>query len=119
MPLVNTLPPGLTGAALIKRREKAASLKEMWRDTYREVFEYVMPQRETFNWYAPGQRKNLALYDSTGQQATYTAANNMQALLCPSWKNFGQLTAGGDIPEDEAEDPSIVDGLQEATNTAF
>jgi hypothetical protein len=120
MPLVAKLPPELEdGAALIKRREKAAARKEMWRDTYRECYEYAMPQRETFNWYAPGQRKNKHLYDSTGQEMTYLAANNMQALLCPSWKNWAILTPGGDISKEDAENPDIVEQLQEATATLF
>jgi hypothetical protein len=120
MPQIERLPRELeNGAAILKRREKAASLKELWRDTYREVFEYCMPQRETFSWHAPGQKKTVHLYDSTGQHATYTAANNMQALLCPSWKHWSMLAPGGDITAEEAENPEITDGLQEATETAF
>lgn len=120
MPLIAKLPSDLEdGGKILKRREKAAALKEMWRDTYREVFEYVMPQRETFSWYAPGQRKNLHLYDSTGQQATLTAANNMQALLCPPWKQWGALAPGGAVPEDIAEDSEFVNDLQETTTTVF
>lgn len=103
----------------MKRRDKAAARKDLWRDVYRECFEYTMPQRETFNMYAPGQRKNLHLYDSTGQEMTYLAANNMQALLCPSWKLWAQLTPGGDIPKEEAENPDVVEQLQEATAILF
>lgn len=120
MPLIKKLPRDLeNGAALIKRREKAQTLKEMWRDIYQECYEYAMPQRETFSWYAPGQKKNRHLYDSTGQTATYIAANNMQALLCPSWKHWSALSPGGDIDPEEAENPEIIDGLQEATATVF
>lgn len=120
MPLIEKLPRDLeNGAALLKRRDKAATLKEMWRDTYQECYEYTMPQRETFSWYSPGQRKNRHLYDSTGQQATYVAANNMQALLCPAWKHWASLAPGGDIDPESAEDPEIIDGLQESTATLF
>jgi hypothetical protein len=120
MPLIQRLPSDLeNGAHLLKRREKAASLKAMWADTYRECYEYTMPQRETFSWHAPGQKKNRHLFDSTGQQATYIAANNAQALLCPSWKHWSLLGPGGAIPAEEAEDPEVIDGLQESTETAF
>lgn len=120
MPLLKALPREIgTGRDILKRREKAAARKELWRDHYRECFEYTMPARETFNWYAPGQRKNRHLYDSTGQACTYTAANNMQALLCPAWKHWAALSPGGDISEEEAESPDVIDGLQEATATVF
>lgn len=120
MPLIKALPGPLEdGGALIKRREKAEARKSMWRDVYRECYEYTMPQRETFTFYAPGQRKNLHLYDSTGQEMTYLAANNMQALLCPSWKNWASLTPGGDIPKEEAENPDVIEQLQEATTILF
>src|SRR5690242_8008252 len=120
MPHIKKLPSGLeNGAALIKRREKAQSLKELWRDTYQECYEYAMPQRETFSWYSPGQKKNRHLYDSTGQTATYIAANNAQALLCPSWKQWSSLAPGGDVDPEMAEDPEVIDALQEATATVF
>lgn len=120
MPLVKSLPRELeNGDALITRRAKAAARKDMWRDYYRECYEFTMPQRETFTWHAPGQRKNLHLYDSTGQELTYLAANNMQALLCPSWKHWAALVPGGDIPKDEAEDPDVVEQLQEASDILF
>jgi hypothetical protein len=120
MPLIAKLPRELeNGEALITRRAKAAARKDLWRDYYRECYEYTMPQRETFNFYAPGQRKNLHLYDSTGQEMTYLAANNAQALLCPSWKHWAQLAPGGDIPKEEREDPDVVEQLQEATDILF
>lgn len=118
--LIKKLPTGLENPdALMKRRDKAAANKELWRDTYREAQEYTMPQRETFSWYSPGQRKNQELYDSTGQDCTYLAANNMQALLCPSWKNFASLSPGGEVPKEEAEDPDVIEKLQEASNILF
>lgn len=120
MPLIRSLPRELeNGRALIRRREKAAQRKEMWRDLYREAYEYCMPERETFTWSAPGQRHNRHLYDSTGQDATYLAANNMQALLCPPWKHWSTLAPGSDLSEEEAEDPEIINGLQEATKVLF
>lgn len=120
MPLIKKLPSGLENAeALTKRRDKAAERKEMWRDTYREAQEYTMPQRETFSMYSPGQRKNQELYDSTGQDCTYLAANNMQALVCPSWKQWSNLAPGGEVPKEEAEDPDVLERLQEETGKLF
>jgi len=120
VPIVAKLPPDLEdGKALMKRRERAAQIKAMWRDIYEECYRYAMPQRETFNTYAPGQRKNFELYDSTAQQAVGVAANNAMSLLCPAWKHWAALAPGSDIPEDIAESPELIDGLQEATATLF
>lgn len=118
--LLQKLPRDLEdGDALLKRREKAAARKEFWRSIYQECYEYAMPQRETFSWYAPGQRKNRHLHDATGQDATYLAANNMQALLCPSWKHWAMLAPGGDVLPEVAESQEVIDKLQEITETVF
>jgi hypothetical protein len=120
VPLVSKLPRELeNGKALLKRRESAAARKELWRDIYRDAYDFTMPQRENFSWHAPGQKKSRHLYDSTGQQSTYLAANNIQSLLCPPWKHWAALAPGGLIPEDMQDDPEITNGLQEATKTVF
>jgi len=106
-------------ADIIKRRDAAASRKELWRSLYRETYDYFMPQRETFNTYAPGQRKDFHLFDSTGQECIYSAANTAQSLLCPSWKNWALLAPGGDIKPEEAESQEVIDKLQETTETIF
>ena len=42
------LPPDLEDVELLlKRRQKAADKKELWRSTYREAYQYAMPARET------------------------------------------------------------------------
>lgn len=119
MPFVAKLPDELEdGEALLKRRSKAAERKENWRSIYTDCYRYAMPVRETFNWYTPGQFKNSTLYDSTLQEATYTAANTMTALLFPSWMRWAELTPGGAIEEEDVTQ-EITEGLQEATRTFF
>lgn len=119
MPLLTSLPSGLEDAeALLKRREKAKTRKEMWRSTYQDCFRFAMPSRETFTWNTEGQKKNSVLYDSTLQEATYTAANTLCALLFPPWTRWAQLAPGGAIPEDKVP-PEVMAGLQEATETFF
>lgn len=117
--LIFKLPPELENVdALITRRTAASRIKEMWRSVYEECQRYAMPTRETFTWQTEGQRKNNILYDSTLQEATYTAANTLVALLFPSWTRWAELAPGGAIP-DEAVTPEIRDGLQKATKTFF
>jgi len=115
---IDQLPPGLEDAEqLLKRREKARQKKELWRSTYQEAFRYAMPTREDFSWQTEGQQKQF-LYDSTLQEAAYTAANTTVALLFPSWTRWAELSPGPAIPKD-AITPEILDGLQKATETFF
>lgn len=116
---ITQLPPSLEdGKALIERRAKAAQHKEMWRGLYKDCYRYAMPTRETFDWQTPGAVKNSVLYDSTLQEATYTAANTMAALLFPSWQHWTKLAPGGNIPKDQRS-KQLIEGLQEITETFF
>jgi head-to-tail connecting protein len=119
--LLTKLPAGLEDVeALVKRRKKAEDKKHLWRSTYRDAFMFAMPARETFTWHTEGQQKNRLLFDSTLQEATYTAANTLCALLFPSWMKWAELTPGGGIPKQALEDdPSITEGLQKATTQFF
>lgn len=119
MARVDTLPPDLEdGEALLKRREKACTRKDMWRSVYTEAYTYAMPARETFNWTNEGSPKNRTLYDSTLQESTYTAANTMCALLFPGWTKWAELAPGGEIDKDSLE-PELLAELEQATNTFF
>lgn len=116
--LLSKLPGNLENAeALLARRARANKIKEMWRSTLQECYQYAMPARETFTWSTEGQRK-FVLYDSTLQEATYTAANTLIALLFPSWTRFAELVVGGAIDPDTV-DQKTKDALQKATKTFF
>lgn len=117
--LIAQLPPELEDVDhLMKRRQRAATTKELWRSLYRDCYWYAMPTRETFTWHTEGQYKNRYLYDSTMQEATYTAANTLTALLFPSWQRWAELAPGGAIKKDDVT-PEVWMGLQEATETLF
>lgn len=119
MPLVDRLPASLEdGPALLKRREKAAERKNRWRSTYQDGMRYSMPARETFSMQTEGQKKNSVLYDSTLQEATYTAANTLCAQVFPGWTRWADLTPGGAIDPKKVP-PNVKEGLQQATETFF
>lgn len=119
--LLSKLPSGLENVeALLKRRKAAEVKKNLWRSLYRDAYLYAMPSRETFTWHTEGQYRNNRLFDSTLQEATYTAANTLCALLFPSWVEWVQLSPGGSITVDQLEaNPSILAGLQKATKQFF
>ena len=103
---------------LMKRRAKAKEKRDLWRSTYRDAFQYSMPSRETFSWHEEGQARNRILFDSTLQEACYTAANTLTALLFPPWMRWAELAPGASVPEDQVSE-DIKLGLQNATKTFF
>ena len=119
--LLTELPKHLEDAtALLKRRKNAEDKKHLWRSTYRDAYQYAMPARETFTWHTEGQQKNRLLYDSTLQEATYTAANTLCALLFPAWMHWCELAPGAAISKKQLEEnPEINEGLQAATRMFF
>lgn len=118
--ILESLPSGLEdGKALLARRAAAKGRKEMWRDIYRDAYDYCMPQRETFNWHAPGQRKDKHIFDSTGQIATYYAANTMQALLCPPWRQWCTFAPSALLDNEIRESQELLDQLQDQAEILF
>ncbi len=119
--LISKLPSGLENApALLKRRNAAKQKKDLWTALYRDAYLFAMPARETFTWHTEGQYRNNRLFDSTLQEATYTAANTLCALLFPSWVEWAQLSPGGALTADDIQkDPVILRGLQHATKLFF
>lgn len=119
MPLVTALPAPLeNGEALIARRNKAKERKDLWRSLLQDSYQHAMPSRETFTWQTEGAYKTRELYDSTLQEATYTAANTLVAILFPPWSRWAELSPGAAIPQAEIT-PEITAGLQDATETFF
>ena len=119
MPLVEQLPGRLENVPdLLRRRAKAAEVRELWRGTYQDCFRYAMPSRETFSWTTPGQNKTSHLYDSTLQETTYEASNTLVATLFPPWERWAELSPGAALPRDELPD-ELVKGLQDATEVLF
>ena len=121
MSLLSRLPGDLEDAEmLMKRRGFAEQKKNLWRSTYRDAYQYAMPARETFTWHTESQQKNRLLYDSTLQEATYTAANTLTALLFPSWMHWAEFSPGAGIPKQYLQDhPEVNEQLQDMTDMFF
>lgn len=119
MPYVSSLPGRLENVEdLLRRRTRAAAVREQWRSIYQDCFRYAMPSRETFSSWSPGQNKVSHLYDSTLQETTYEAANTLVATLFPPWERWAELSPGAALPKDELPD-ELVQGLQDATEVFF
>jgi len=93
-----------TGDALGARFKKADGRKQNWITLYREAFQYVTPQRETFYEHAKGEKKTRLLYDTTAQAAIEVFGSRILSTITPSWQTWSEFRAGSDIPEDVEDD---------------
>ena len=89
---------------LITRFDAAKAKKEPWITHLRECYEYALPQREVFNLYSPGQKKNSDIFDSTAVVGAQKFASRLQATLVPPWRKFSILSPGSEISEKERDD---------------
>lgn len=111
------IPNGLGNMAdLLKRADKARENWELWRSIHQEAFEFAAPQRETFRFWSPGQRKNRHVFDSTAVDGLVTFSNRLQGALVPPWTEWMNLVAGDAIPKEEKD---RVNGLLEEQTTTF
>ena len=68
-----TLPDGLGGPEDIKKRFSSASeRRQLWRSILQDMYDFCIPNRETFSLHSPGQRKARHIFDSTAPEALQT-----------------------------------------------
>lgn len=102
---------------IIKRKNQARKHKELWRSHLKECYRYAMPDKDTFDTFTQGQKKNLEVYDSTAQIGLQKYANRMQTQVVPPWKQWCLLKAGTEIPEEQHDD--INEKLEKITKIVF
>jgi len=102
---------------LLARFSKAESLWQLWRSAHQEAFDYSAPERETFRFRSPGQRKNRHIFDSTAVLGLAQFASRIQGSVIPSWQQWMSFTAGDEIPEDEEDKTNEL--LEEFTDIFF
>ncbi len=114
----HTLPEALGGIEkVLKRFSKAQERREMWRSLFQEAYDYALPQKETFNFHSPGQRKNRHIYDSTAIMGVRTYAAKIQSAHTPPWQQWFNFVAGTDTPKKDRE--GLDAKLEEATDIFF
>ena len=112
------VPKGLGDVGdLLQRFKKAESDYQLWRSLHQEAFDFAAPNRETFRFHSPGQRKNRHIFDSTAVIGLQQFANRIQGALLPPWQQWMDLVAGDDITEGEVED--VDQQLETITDTFF
>ena len=98
------IPPEFGGiAGLMERFKAAAGRREQWRSLQQECYDYALPQKETFTEHAPGQKKNIHIYDSTAVHGVQQFSSRVQSSLTPPWMEWMVLAAGSNTAEEDKE----------------
>ena len=102
---------------LSKRVEKLRTRQYQWNSYLRDIYEYSMPDRDTFTTYQEGQKKDNRIFDSTAVIATNTYVSRIQTLLVKPWAQWFNLEAGYEIPEESVK--GINTELEVVSKTLF
>jgi len=82
-----------------------------------DIYDYAMPNRQTFTKFSPGEKKDNQIFDSTAVIATTNYVSRIQTLLVKPWTKWFILEAGRSVPEQERK--AINDELEEVSDTIF
>lgn len=85
---------------LYKQYLKAKNRRDVWENTWRECYEYALPQREST--FLSTSSKTNQLFDGTAPDCVDQLSALMLSELTPPWMNWFQLTAGVDLSTQEA-----------------
>ena len=101
----------------LERYNKAKAYRENWVPLFEECYEYALPQRESFYYETPGQRRDERIFDETAVVGVQEFASRLQSGLVPNFARWADLIAGSEIPKDQRE--SIDEALDEVTEYVF
>jgi len=102
---------------VMRRIKQAESNWELWRSLHQEAMDFAAPNRETFNEYSPGMRKNRHIYDSTAIIGAQQFSNRIQGSMMPAWSQWMEFVAGDEIDEKEAVEANQL--LEQITKKFF
>jgi len=113
-----TLPEGLgTAKDILKRFKKAQERRDLWRSIIKDMYDFCIPNRETFDFHSPGERKSRHIFDSTAPQAVNSFVSIMIGSMTPDSSKWMEYQAGSDIPEEEKKRTNEL--LEKSTETFF
>lgn len=93
-----------TGQEILAKFKAAIERKANWKSLYQDAFNYITPQRDTFDPKQAGQKKGQLQYDNTAMEAANTFVSRIMATITPSWQVWSEFRAGSDIPEKDRPD---------------
>ena len=102
---------------------KADAKMELYRSRLEEVFEYCVPDRNTFYESTEGEDTTQSIYDDTAPKAIIDFSNNIQSFLMPPEKKWMSLIPSADLANKEihgeVDIQEIKKQLQNVTDTLF
>jgi hypothetical protein len=101
----------------LERYNKAKAYRENWVPLFEECYEYALPQRESFYYETPGQRRDEKIFDETAVVGVQEFASRLQSGLVPNFARWSDLVSGSEVPPDQRE--SIDEALDEVTEYVF
>tara|TARA_R100000700_G_C3174101_1_gene148719 strand:- start:203 stop:1801 length:1599 start_codon:yes stop_codon:yes gene_type:complete len=103
--------------SMLARYKRAESIKELWRPTFEECFEYALPARESFYPTTAGQSKTDKIFDETAVVGVQEFASRLQAGIVPNFARWAELIAGSEVPPDDRK--ATNEALDGVTNYIF
>ena len=83
-------------ASLYARYEESKRYKERWFSLYKDLYTYVIPDRDAFNikfnYRDEGKPTGLQMWDNTALLSAYQRANDLHGLLLPQDRVWGKLS---------------------------
>lgn len=103
--------------SLYKRAEQSWNRKMNWDDVLRDIYRYLLPQRNLYDTQNPGQKKGMEVFDSTGPRSFVRAANRIVSLIFPAGEKWAKLEPGPGVPEEERE--NLAEALEKINDIVF
>tara|TARA_R100001460_G_scaffold10461_1_gene24780 strand:- start:13304 stop:14887 length:1584 start_codon:yes stop_codon:yes gene_type:complete len=104
-------------ASLLKKYDRAKSLRENFLPLFEECYEYALPQRESFYAESVGQRRDDKIFDETAVVGVQEFASRLQSGLVPNFARWADFTAGSEVPIEDRDE--VNNQLDEVTDYVF
>ena len=101
----------------LERYNRAKAYRENWVPLFEECYEYALPQRESFYYETPGQRRDDRIFDETAVVGVQEFASRLQSGLVPNFSRWADLASGSEVPKESRDDTDAA--LNEVTDYVF
>ncbi|BAQ87548.1 Head-tail connector protein [uncultured Mediterranean phage uvMED] len=103
--------------ALLKRYESAKAVKDQWKGTFEECYEFALPQKESFYDETQGRRRTDKIFDETAVVGIQEFASRLQSGIVPNFSRWAEFRAGNEIPKEDKKEVDLL--LDEVTEYVF
>ncbi len=103
--------------ALLKRYESAKAVKDQWKGTFEECYEFALPQKESFYDETQGRRRTDRIFDETAVVGIQEFASRLQSGIVPNFSRWAEFRAGNEIPKEDKKEVDLL--LDEVTEYVF